>query len=124
MGKFQEKLALKRQTALRILLSRCIKIAGRSECVYLQELLCPVSLGLTRHGVDLPGLVEGDDAVEAGPGLARVHVVGPAHLARLARPLARVQGVVVHRLEGGRGPRGARHGRTRGACRQYRYILF
>ena len=123
MGKFQEKLALKRQTALRILLSRCIKIAGRSECVYLQELLCPVSLGLTRHGVDLPGLVEGDDAVEARPGLAWVHVVGPAHLARLARPLARVQGVVVHRLEGGRGPRGARHGRTRGTCRQYRYFL-
>ena len=91
--------------------------------MYLQELLCAVSLGLTRHGVDLPGLVEGDDAVEARPGLARVHVVGPAHPAPLARPLAGVQGVGVDRLEGGRGARGARHGGTRGTCRQYSYIV-
>ena len=92
--------------------------------MYLQELLCAVSLGLTRHGVDLPGLVEGDDAVEARPGLARVHVVGPAHPAHpapLTRPLAGVEGVGVDRLEGGRGARGARHGGTRGACRQYSY---
>ena len=88
-------------------------------------------------------LVEGDDVVEACPGLARVHVVVAAHLAawcgelrrervgskksivysicrvniyytRLGERLTWVERVVVHRVEGWRSSGGARHWRHRG----------
>ena len=62
---------------------------------------------IVHHGV--PCLVEGNDVVEAGPVVA-----GIVHVVHVVVP-PRVQRVVVHGVEGGRGAGGAGHWWHRGA---------